>query len=170
VTERTIEIKIGDKNVRVGCKGFLIRYLAEQELRSARAKIFSEAIKTVSTVDKSIGESLALAAYREYANTCILLQDEVDAWLSSPTGLRWQFAQAVKVANLSLSDVEIDELYSLIDQPEWSKIDEFQAELLNPGWRVRQEQRQANEAAYRAEAIIEQAVQEGLVVRTKSEG
>jgi hypothetical protein len=171
VTERPsqiVQVEIEGKKVAVGTLGLLMRYRAEEELREIRREIFVAAIKAATSLDKATAESFLLGAYRDYANTAVFMDDELNAWLLSAAGQRWRFRQALRSADPKVSTEEADRLYSVATKEVSDRIEEHHLDWLNPDWREelkRQEdaRKQATEGA-----VIQRWIEAGLIQYVKS--
>lgn len=133
-TGRATECRITVDGVeyRLAPIGTTIRILAQEEIAKRRRSLWKEAIDLVKEIKGEEGKALLVEAYQIQQRTVVTSIEESLAWLVSPEGDRFHFAQSIKRFQPSLSEDKITEVYDHCTASQLNTFRDFQYLAYNP--------------------------------------
>lgn len=110
----------------------MIRVLAQEEISKRRKALWQEAVSLVKDIKGEEGKELLVEAYRIQQRTVVTSIEESLAWLVSPEGDRFHFAQSIKKYQPALSETQITDIYDRATASQLNTFREFQYLAYNP--------------------------------------
>jgi hypothetical protein len=129
--QQNLPLEVDGVMRKFGSAGLMVQVYVERELRRMYLQQFELAAQIVKNAGPDIAGRVLAEAYRIFANSTIITQGEVAAFMDSATGRMFHFRLALRIFDNAITDADADAIYAKVTVEQWNQLDTFWTESIS---------------------------------------